>query len=159
MISIERDGPVAAVKRDGQVLWRLDRQGNPFVSAIYWTTARVVAIGAGKCVQFVDDKSGRMVGMIELGVGDEGDWFGNFGEDVEDTLYVLGWTDITAVDAQLSVKWVSNNVAVDGIIGGRCEDGRLLVSAEMDPPGGWEDVALDVETGCVTSRSARSAGY
>lgn len=104
-------------------------------------------IGAGACAQFVDEESERVVKTIELGPGDEGDWFGHFGEDIGDTLFVLGWQNVTAIDARLAVKWVSRNVAIDGITGGRVESGRLFVSAEMDPPGGWVDVELDVVNG------------
>jgi hypothetical protein len=147
MISIERDGDHAAVTRNGLVLWRLDRHCNPLTSAITWPAAGVVAIGAGACVQFVHEATERLVKTIELGSGDEGDWFGHFGDDVGDTLFVLGWANITAIDSRLGIKWVSRNVAVDGITGGRCEAGRLYVSAEMDPPGGWVDVELDAETG------------
>lgn len=155
MISVERDGDFAAVMRDGRVVWRLDRCCNPFVEAVVWPAAGVVAIGAGACVQFVDEANERVVKTIELGPGDEGDWFGHFGEEVGDTLYVLGWANVTAIDRRLAVTWVSRDVAIDGITWRGCAGGRVLVSAEMDPPGGWIDVDLDAETGRELSRGPR----
>jgi len=62
---------------------------------------------------------------------------------------VLSYTDVIALDASLSIRWIARDVAIDGLTGadGCALDDVLIVHAEMDPPGGWFDVALDARTG------------
>jgi len=60
---------------------------------------------------------------------------------------------VVAVGPSLNVSWVNKNLAVDGIIWRGQEGQRLLLSAEMDPPGGWVDVELDANSGKELSRS------
>jgi hypothetical protein len=68
-------------------------------------------------------------------------------------LYILGWRNVIAIDRTLTVRWISENVAIDGIMW-RGQDGdRILLSVEMDPPGGWVDVELDATTGRLRSGS------
>ena len=54
---------------------------------------------------------------------------------------------LTDFYAQVKVALASEVVAVDGIVFGEICDNTIIVSAEMDPPGGWVDVALDLLTG------------
>jgi hypothetical protein len=67
-------------------------------------------------------------------------------------LYVLGFRRVFAIGPDLGVPWISDQIAVDGVTGGEIVDGRLQVAAEMDPPGGWVDVELDLATGLELSR-------
>jgi hypothetical protein len=84
------------------------------------------------------------------------DLFGHFGPTDGDVLFVLGWCNVVAIDKTLAVRWVSTNVAVDGITWRRQDGDRILLSAEMDPPGGWGDVELDARTGREIAREDRS---
>lgn len=153
--------PVASIERRGDryhardahgvLVWtvelELDLGGSPFRDQIVWAVAAVVAIGTGAAVQFLAVESGARVKTLSLA----DDLFGHFG-GADDVLYILGWRHVVAVDDSLAVRWASRDVAVDGITWRGREGDRILVSAEMDPPGGWVDVELDAATGCVTRR-------
>lgn len=54
------------------------------------------------------------------------------------------WVELSA---RLATRWVARNVAIDGIVFVELRDNAVIVSAEMDPPGGWVDAALDLGTG------------
>ncbi len=120
----------------------LDLRGTPFREEVPWPAAGAVAIGGGHTVYLLDAGSRTFRRTLDL----HQDFFSHFAVD-GDTLYILGWTDVTAVAADLTVRWISRDVAVDGITW-RGRDGELIrLSAEMDPPGGWVDVELDAATG------------
>lgn len=75
---------------------------------------------------------------------------------------MLGYCDVIALDRSLAIRWTAQDIAVDGITGADgCSDGdMLIVQAEMDPPGGWFEVALDARTGRELRRVPRlSPGY
>ena len=55
----------------------------------------------------------------------------------------------------LAVRWVSRDVAIDGLTWTGRDGDRIQLSAEMDPPGGWVDVELDALTGRELSRRQR----
>ena len=74
-------------------------------------------------------------------------------------LFVLGWRDVHAFTPDLEEQWVSRDVAVDGITDGTVEGSVLHVHAEMDPPGGWFSVQLDVRTGRELARPAFTEEY
>jgi hypothetical protein len=115
----------------------------PFHERIAWPAADVVAVGEGDVVRFLASDSGEIVKALALG----DDRFGHFGESPADVLYILGWRNVTAVDRTLAIKWVSVDVAIDGITWRGQLGDRIQLSAEMDPPGGWVDVELDAATG------------
>ena len=63
-------------------------------------------------------------------------YFGYF-EVNKDVLYVLGCEDVMAFSSKLDLLWKCDTLAVDGIICDRIEDDAMILSCEMDPPGGW----------------------
>ncbi|MFJ3395213.1 hypothetical protein [Leifsonia aquatica] len=141
------------VRRDGEMLRRIECGSNPFYEMVAWPAANVMAIGAGVEVQFVDQDTADVVSRIALDGQDQlQDWFGHFGEHPGNALYVLGWRNVVCINWRLEVEWVSKNVAVDGILWVGTSDGRILLSAEMGPPGGWVPVELDALTGDLFSR-------
>jgi hypothetical protein len=150
-VAVALAGRKLEVLEGEHALWTLElpehTRGNPFRDARCWTAASVVAVGAGQRVDFHAIATGAKVASIALGAGEGGDGFGQLAFGVDDTLYVLGWRDVTAVAPSLAVRWVARDVAVDGIVWRDQQGPHLLLSAEMDPPGGWVDVILDVATG------------
>lgn len=154
-ISVSREGTTYTATREGEVVWTLElpiEAYYPFFAELHWPAAKVVAIGGGQVVHFVDAASGRIVETLSL--ESRGDWFGYFGELDEDpqTLYILGWERIHALAPDLAYRWMSDRLAVDGIIWRKLDGDRLYVSCEMDPPGGWEDVVVDRTTGREIAR-------
>lgn len=145
------------VARDAgdETLWsvelRLDTGGTPFREEVVWPAASVVAIAGGPTVHFLSRDSGVVLKSLSL----DDDLFGHFGPTDRDVMYILGWRNVIAVDKTLAVRWVCRDVAVDGITW-RGENGTsILLSAEMDPPGGWVDVALDAVTGREIARETQ----
>jgi hypothetical protein len=62
-------------------------------------------------------------------------------------VFVLGACFVLALAPDLSLRWQSPEIAVDGILFVRFSADELVVDAEMDPPGGWRRVALKLSTG------------
>ena len=149
---IERTGDSYVARDASGPLWtielRLDMSGTPFREEAVWTAAGVVAIGGGPVVHFVAAASGAIVKSLSLG----DDLFGHFAPADDDVLYILGWRHVFAIDSELAVRWVSRDVAVDGITWHERDGDRIRLSAEMDPPGGWVDVELDAVTGRELAR-------
>lgn len=153
LVSIERNGDSYIARTESGVAWSadvpLDMSGTPFREEVLWPVASVVAIAGGPTVHFLSSESGAIVKTLSL----EGDLFGHFGPTDDDVLYILGWRNVIAVDKTLTVRWMSRDVAVDGITWTGREGDRIQLSAEMDPPGGWVDVELDAITGREISRA------
>ena len=149
---VERDGNMYVAHSGDDVMWtvelELDMNGTPFRGEKVWPAAAVVAIGGGRHVCFLAEASGAIVKTLPLG----SDLFGHFSDDADDVLYILGWRRVVAIDRSLTVRWVSKDIAIDGITWRGQAGKRILLSAEMDPPGGWVDVELDAATGHELSR-------
>ena len=73
-------------------------------------------------------------------------YFGHF-EIIDDSLYVLGMNNITAFDSGMNEKWISDNIAVDGVTFYKTEGDTMIVSCEMDPPGGWIEKRISLSDG------------
>ncbi|HEU0029673.1 MAG TPA: hypothetical protein VFQ53_03495 [Kofleriaceae bacterium] len=146
-LAIERTGDTYVARDAGGIVWilelRLDMRGTPFRDELVWPAADVVAIGGGPEVHFVARATGGVIHTLSL----DDDFFGELAPAPDDVLYILGWRHVVAVDRSLAVRWVSRDVAVDGITWRGHDGDRLLLSAELDPPGGWVDIALDAATG------------
>lgn len=144
--TIERqDDRYTARDEHGEVVWKIDlhidMRGTPFREEAVWLAASMAIIAGGHYVHFVSDAG--LVTTIDLG----DDFFGHLGPTDGDVLYVLGWQRVTAIDPTLAVRWVSEEIAVDGIVWVDGDRACIRLSAEMDPPGGWVDVELDPATG------------
>jgi hypothetical protein len=157
LVKIERHGDLY-VARDGngESIWSielpLDMTGTPFREEFLWPAAGVVVIAGGPAVHFLSPESGASLKALSL----DDDLFGHCGPNDDDVLYILGWRHVIALDKTLAVRWVSRDVAVDGLTWMGRDGGRIQLSAEVDPPGGWVDVELDALTGREVSRGQRA---
>lgn len=154
-VELTRDG-ACALRAGGVERWRVALDlgeaawWNPFRAAITWSGAQRVIAAARDRVHVLHATTGALDRTFELAP----DCFGHLavvavpqGQATVELLLVLGWTDIWAHDADLSLRWHARHVAVDGITFDRVDGSVLRVHAEMDPPGGWFAVSLDVATG------------
>ena len=73
-------------------------------------------------------------------------YFGRF-EIIDDSLYVLGCNNITAFDSCMNEKWISEDIAVDGVLLNAIEGDTIVVSCETDPPGGWVNKRISLSDG------------
>lgn len=73
-------------------------------------------------------------------------YFGYF-EKSHDYVYILGCENIIALYKDGNIVWKSDPIAVDGIVCDGIEGQIMHVSCEMDPPGGWKDMKIDLLTG------------
>ena len=75
-------------------------------------------------------------------------YFGHF-EIGEDRLYVLGCEDVMAFDDRMELLWQSESLAVDGVLCDDIDGDRMILSCEMDPPGGWVERVISLKDGSV----------
>ncbi|MCR5228345.1 MAG: hypothetical protein K6E27_14185 [Eubacterium sp.] len=75
-------------------------------------------------------------------------YFGYFVKNQE-YIYILGCESIIAIDIDARFVWKSDSIAVDGIVCNGIEGHIMYISCEMDPPGGWEDMKIDLLTGNI----------
>jgi len=61
--------------------------------------------------------------------------------------YVADASGIVAIDKEGNIVWANDDLAMDGVIVSEFDDDKIYGSAELDPPGGWEDFKLDLHTG------------
>jgi hypothetical protein len=144
--------------RDGVPRWQVvtswgEHRHVPFREELVWESRGLAVIGGGAAVHFLDLETGYPRFRLEIP-----SLFCDLAlDDVApssrpDTLYVLGWTDIVAVEPTLTIRWWARDVAVDGLIFQEPVGPVLHFGAEMDPPGGWFDVEIDAVTGRELSR-------
>jgi hypothetical protein len=125
----------------------------PFREECVWPGAGVVAIGGGGAVHCLRTADGEPRGRLDVA-----DRFGHLALDAgepgarAEALYVLGWHHAYAVGPDLKVRWQARDLAVDGIVFRDAAGPTIVVSAEMDPPGGWFEVELDAATGRELAR-------
>jgi hypothetical protein len=87
----------------------------------------------------------REQGGAPLGVG-LGCYFEEFITG-EDYLLAISGQGIVRLDAAGAVVWRNDALAVDGVIVFDVEDGAIDGQGEWDPPGGWRDFLVSLETG------------
>lgn len=46
-----------------------------------------------------------------------------------------------------TMRWSARDLAVDGLLVRDVRDGVIVVDAEQDPPGGWEELRVSLESG------------
>lgn len=146
------DGTCVLRDRDGE-RWRTSlslREAaawNPFREAILWPSTHRVVAGAGDRIHLLDLETGTLCTTLDLAP----DHFGHLALvelPATDLLLVLGWTDVrTYAPPDATLRWHAHHVAVDGITFDALDGTTLRLHAEMDPPGGWFAVSLDITTG------------
>ncbi|MDI1443516.1 hypothetical protein [Polyangium sp. 6x1] len=158
------EGPVYVFARENEILWSVgidfgEASHVPFRAELVWESVGVVVLGGGDIVYILDIRTGDVRATLAVP-----SHFGHLalapvpapGGGEEEFLFLLGWTDVHAVDRRLELRWAARDVAVDGIVFREIRGDALIVSAEMDPPGGWVEVALDIRTGAELSRGSES---
>jgi hypothetical protein len=110
-----------------------------FHEELVWAEQRV--IGDEDSVCFLSLTDGTLLETIEL----QG-YFGYL-RTHEDKLFVLGCSEILCFAPPRTLLWHARELAVDGVTFHGVEGSILRVGCEMDPPGGWFAVELDLETG------------
>jgi hypothetical protein len=136
---------------DGVPSWQVilswgEHAAVPFREEAIWPAAQVAVIGGGGIVHFLDLETGASRHQLELPCR-----FGHLAL-ADDTLFILGWTDLIAIERTLDTRWWARDVAVDGIVFDSVTGPFVRIAAEMDPPGGWFDVTLDAATGREIAR-------
>lgn len=129
----------------------------PFREELFWESTRTIIIGGGNVVYAFDVDGGELQTSICVP-----SLFGHLAlitiptasGTLEEVLLIMGWTDVHVVDSDFKTRWVARDVAIDGIVFSEIRDNVIIVSAEIDPPGEWVEVALDVFTGVVLWRKS-----
>lgn len=75
-------------------------------------------------------------------------YFGYF-EIYNDVLYVLGCENIVAIGHDFELIWESDVLAVDGVVCDCIKDYTMMISCEMDPPGGWIERTISLTDGKI----------
>ena len=73
-------------------------------------------------------------------------YFGHFYEN-NNHLYVADAGTLCCITLEGIIIWHNKNLAIDGVIVDRFEQGKIFGSGEWDPPGGWRDFIIDNLTG------------
>lgn len=97
-------------------------------------------VGLGDMVYFISIETGE---ISEICVSM---YFGYFYEH-EKRLYVASGTSLYCFDCSCNLIWLSDNIAIDGVIINAFEKAAILVSCEMEPSGGWSNRHLSLENG------------
>jgi hypothetical protein len=130
------------VIKDKQPLLRVDYyKGDEcycFEEAIIWNDH--LAIGIGHCVFLVDIES-RKVLQWDLGC-----YFGSFFPQ-KDYLLAASAQKIQRINPDGTLRWISNDIGIDGVRIDRIEDDIIHGEGEWDPPGGWKPFRVELDTG------------
>jgi hypothetical protein len=130
-----------------------DSASLPFREELVWPAAGVAVIGGGADVHFLDLETSQTRHLAPVQT-----YFGHLAlhpddpADPQALLFILACSDILVFRSSLDLLWQAKDVAEDGIVFRRVEGKHLWVGAEMDPPGGWFDVELDLANGAEISR-------
>jgi hypothetical protein len=157
---------VYVLHRGRTPLWQVavswgEHSNVPFREELVWASGGVAVIGGGAAVHFLDLESGAAKSRLEVSC-----LFGGLALDEgepllrNEALYVLGWTDIIAIEPTLQRRWWARDVALDGVTFRDAAGPVIRFGVEMDPPGGWFDIEVDASTGQELSRKpAFTDGY
>lgn len=142
------------LRKDGTVVWQSailwESHCGPFQAQVVWTEAGAVLFGAHAEVYALDVYSGTVVLHKQLD-----SYFSSFEFDLSrKVLLVLTGTEVVSFDRELHELWSTRGLAVDGVVCQELGENFMIVAAEMDPPGGWDQVKIDIGTGQELSRQS-----
>lgn len=120
--------------------------------AIYWRDWWV--LGCGCHVHFISAVGEK---IKNYSLGDSGfAYFLAFCNDTEimqalgdNFLLVTSGTGLSLFNDKAELRWQTNGLAVDGVVVKYIEDNIISGSVEIDPPGGWEEIKINVTDGSV----------
>src|SRR5688572_30155942 len=116
-----------------------ETSGGPFKQAILLND--LLAIGLYQFLYLYDLKRKHFICKYEM----EG-YFGYLYIH-EGKLYVTDAACMYCLESNGNLVWQNGNLGIDGVLIERFDGGRIYGSGEWDPPGGWENFVLDIETG------------
>ena len=61
--------------------------------------------------------------------------------------FIADASSVYCLDKNGSIHWKNNSLGIDGVIINAFTNEEILGSGEWDPPGGWQDFALNKSTG------------
>lgn len=130
-----------AVRGDGRDHLRVevnDDEWNPFNDGIVWRG--YFCLGTGSEIIAVD------LTALEYKRYSVDGYFGRFLE-LGETLFAASAAGVLAFDKNMDLLWRNEGLAVDGVTFGDIRGDVLEISCELDPPGGWVEKRLDIQTG------------
>jgi hypothetical protein len=134
------------VRCDGSPHIRIDlfpsheAEAYAFEEAIHW--GRFVVIGWGeKC--YIIDLATRKRSILSLGF-----YFAHFCP-AEECLLIATGERILRFDADGTVAWQSDLLAIDGVTINNIRHDVIEGEGEWDPPGGWRPFRVDLGTGTI----------
>ena len=142
---------------DGKALWTVvvdwSSKCSGYSRQLVWSDANCVLFGGNEEVFALELNSGKQLRHWVLGAGS---YFCDFRE-LEDRMLILSGTEILSISDTLDLQWQTEGLAQDGVIWSKlCDDGTSFeVDAEMDPPGGWEEVTIDICSGKLLKRQKK----
>ena len=134
-------GKFYTVRTSGRDLLRVEVDNddrNPFNDGVVWRG--YFCLGTGGVIIAVD------LTTLEYKRYSVDWYFGSFLER-EETLFAASAAGVLAFDKNMDLLWRNESLAVDGVTFGGVCGGVLEISCELDPPGGWVDKRLDIQTG------------
>lgn len=140
------------LRKDGTLVWRAailwESSCSPFKSQLVWEEAKTVLFGAHDQVYGLDIFTGAIKFQHKLE-----SYFSSFVLDLpHGRVFIFTGTEVLYFGENLRERWSTRGLAVDGVVCRKLEDEFLIVDAEMDPPGGWQTVTIDLKTGKELSR-------
>jgi hypothetical protein len=145
-VGLENRGIVSLVDGDESrwtVAVRWSDARCPFEGMLVWEQACCALVGAHAELYALDLATGAIRGHWDVGF-----YFSELVRSPDaQTVFVLGARSVLALAADLRLRWQSPEIAVDGIRFVRFLADELVLDAEVDPPGGWRRVALNLSSG------------
>jgi hypothetical protein len=131
----------------GSLVWRVNIAWeyvcSPFQAQLYWQQANAVLFGANDEFYALAVADGAVILHRKVPM-----YFGYFAiNPFHDMLFVLAGQEVLAFNSHLQEIWSTQGLAVDGVVLKEIGENSLIVEAEMDPPGGWQRVIIDIKTG------------
>lgn len=111
---------------------------NPFDTACIFL--EYLCIGYGDLAYFLHIETG-VIKELETDL-----YFGYFYVD-DKRLFLTSASHVYCLNANCNLIWKSPHLAIDGVVIDAVEDDCIRVSCEMDPPGGWVERCLALDTG------------
>jgi hypothetical protein len=115
-----------------------------FTEAIWWQPW--VVIGFGHQVHLIA-LDGQTTISLPLGA-----YFGSL-YPADTFLLVASATSLLCIAPDGALRWTSGMLGIDGVLIGEVRDGRIHGEGEWDPPGGWREWTVRLESGEIEARS------
>jgi uncharacterized secreted protein with C-terminal beta-propeller domain len=132
-----------AAEQDGNIIdvyeIRYETWGGPFKEACILND--ILAIGLYQFLYLFDLKRKQYIRRYEMA--------GYFGHLYlhNNRLYVTDSGNMYCITPNSNIVWENRNLGIDGVLVEEFQDDYILGSGEWDPPGGWVDFKLDINTG------------